>query len=857
MDTNNKNSLEFIEFIKDKTYTKIYAYVNINNNKVYSNNGYTSLKYFDGSLYNGYLNYDKKKGDKIMRKMIKPKCYNNLIEWQVNKSQNVFKEYIQINTNKHYILDVDNMDLFKKHNIKLYNKLLNSCIYHTSRNKNLPHFWITLNFKPDKTCFKINDNEKNHYADLCCGLGIWVDNEKNEFEFNYDGRDIIELGKKDLLFECDDKGSDDELIDIPAQNDEEKYDIKQMKKLLNCLSVKRWDNYDSWYKLMYFFAYYFDNKFKGLNLFIRYSQKSDKFDEDDDIEDKYLSCINKIKNGLTHHIKIGTVINWAKEDNIDLYIEWSKLVGKNEKIELKPFDKRKMIELIKEQHKNIDDKNLFNKAYNYYKQYFIKISDGKTQYYKIHFDNENNKKYIVINSSKELIELEREYYLLSEKKKKLRLIDLWLDDIEKINYTKINYMPNVFNKYDPYSNNNIFNLWQGWNYKIEPNYKYNENDFDLITKHLYEVLCDSNKELYEYILNWCSYVLKGCKTGIGLYFAGDQGGGKNIFWEFFGTQILGKKYYSYFANIDNYLDKFNDMKVNKSLHLCDEMNNFCGNHKQANILKSMLTQTQIRYEKKYQSAKNIDDHCNTVFLSNFFLGVKVEGKKDRRYCCAKINNKYCKNQEYFNKLRIQMNIPNKCKFIKRTNEEKLIGEKACKSFFHFLMARDLNNVNLEIIPNTPLRQQMIENSTPDVLKFFRCLLTNMQELLNRNDKKKDINISMTAVWKMYSKFCKNNGHILKFGNAGTLSKNILNNHYLTFLRNYISRKRTGSQITFFKIHIDKFIEEMDKHNYFNKEEISILYIDNPCFKFNSTESSYFIYQRQNNFIDSDSESDDE
>ena len=74
---------------------------------------------------------------------------------------------------------------------------------------------------------------------------------------------------------------------------------------------------------------------------------------------------------------------------------------------------------------------------------------------------------------------------------------------------------------------------------------------------LLEHLCDQNEDIYNWVLDWCAWPLQnlGAKMPSSIIMHGDEGSGKNLFWECYAS-LYGE--YAKVVGQDQLEDKFND-----------------------------------------------------------------------------------------------------------------------------------------------------------------------------------------------------------------------------------------------------------------------------------------------------------
>ena len=160
----------------------------------------------------------------------------------------------------------------------------------------------------------------------------------------------------------------------------------------------------------------------------------------------------------------------------------------------------------------------------------------------------------------------------------------------------------------------VLNLFSGYKYepleeKVDDEYF---DDIKPVLKHLYEVLCNSNDKIYDYVVKWLAHLLQKPwdKSGVPtILMKSDEGTGKNLFWEFVGD-ALGQRYFTLINDLDDLTNKFNAGTEGKLLTLLNEIQNYGGNFKSNDKLKSILTDPIQRIEPKGKEAyliKNFQD----------------------------------------------------------------------------------------------------------------------------------------------------------------------------------------------------------------------------------------------------------
>lgn len=195
----------------------------------------------------------------------------------------------------------------KKYPEKLISKIFDKCI----QSNGLRLFYYKYNddfYFPfqDKSTFKFDPEPDKHFH-ICI-----INTNFDVFNFNLKIQSDL-IWKNNFI---EDKKIETKSIESNTIVDIKTIDIEDKKDLIiglsKCLNIDRIDNYVYWISLIYMFK-----NFSMYNEIIELSKKSKKFDS------KSIGIIDKIfRNKTTPRdikiITIGTLIKWAKEDNLDL-----------------------------------------------------------------------------------------------------------------------------------------------------------------------------------------------------------------------------------------------------------------------------------------------------------------------------------------------------------------------------------------------------------------------------------------------------------------------------------------------------------------------------------------------------------
>jgi hypothetical protein len=482
-------------------------------------------------------------------------------------------------------------------------------------------------------------------------------------------------------------------IDYQSNNDD-------VIDILNGLSSHRYTNYDDWIKV----AFCLKNSFKDTYKedWINWSKNSDEHIFDREVVEKYW---DNIKPPQKNCITVNSLYDMLKTDNIEAF------------------------DFLMKRKKNIIEENTKFFVFNDYKDYlnqittvtevenFLKntvrrITNKGVPSYALKIIDEN--KNIRWNIVKQFPLGLPDSFKFEDKEGKI--IKTSFSAILKFQVEQYIMKDNVVFEprgphidYDPNMDSNI-NLFPDWKIKYHKGFVVNYDLLEPIFHHQKKVYCDDQDDLYVYLNGYLASIIQNPekKLLVALCFVSlHQGAGKNIFWDWFGKYILGILY-QYVNNIDTIFNKFSKRFENCLLVILDEISSGGNAYVLNNQLKSIITQTVQSIEPKGMEAYLLNDYRNYIFLSNNKHIVKVENT-DRRFCMFECNNCYVGNHEYFKNL-------NQC----------LMNPEVQIHYFHYLIQYDLSNFQVRNFPNTKLRQEVMELSVPNHIRFLEYFAEKQQ-----------------------------------------------------------------------------------------------------------------------------------
>jgi hypothetical protein len=229
--------------------------------------------------------------------------------------------------------------------------------------------------------------------------------------------------------------------------------------------------------------------------------------------------------------------------------------------------------------------------------------------------------------------------------KETKFISKWLGDKDRITYDKIDFLPPPL-----YCSKTTYNTFTGFKYeKIDADGIDYGADISIFLNHI-KLLAgdDRNEEVTDYIIKYLAHLIQ-CPATLpktSLVFKSLEGIGKNLFFESFCTEILGKEYLLCTADPNHILGRFNNLN-NKFIVIMNEVqgkDSFAGSEK----IKSFITEPTIIHEEKNKPLVTLNSFSRFLFFSNNDTPVKI-GITDRRFQVCECSTKL-PDSEYFSKL---------------------------------------------------------------------------------------------------------------------------------------------------------------------------------------------------------------
>ena len=230
-------------------------------------------------------------------------------------------------------------------------------------------------------------------------------------------------------------------------------------------------------------------------------------------------------------------------------------------------------------------------------------------------------------------------------------------------------------------------------------------DFSPVLDHIHIVLCDGNREHSEFFLNCLAQIVQAPwkKLNTATVLISEEGAGKSIIFQHFMAKILGPQCFLSESRSDALFGTYNGCLSGKVCVVAEELL-WAGSHRDAGILKDMLTSETLSLNDKYQKRWTESNFANVFVLTNNAWAIQA-GMMARRFFVLHPKDTFSGAQtvearEYFDKL--------------------LAVDPA--AFAYHLYTRDLSGFNSRQPPLTDaLIEQKKQSMSPIESVLFECL----------------------------------------------------------------------------------------------------------------------------------------
>ncbi len=391
--------------------------------------------------------------------------------------------------------------------------------------------------------------------------------------------------------------------------------------------------------------------------------------------------------------------------------------------------------------------------------------------------------------------------------------DKWTSDPEHRLYRTMDFIP--FNQEKPIEDDNVFNLFEGFNPDI-----YGEPmDKETITKKitpyldLVQELCGGNDEHAMYYHRFVAQIFQdpNHKVPICVIFKGKQGTGKNMMLDAIGN-MLNKVHYITSSRPTDFFGEHAEgfcKKLLVNLNECEGKDTFDFEGK----IKSFITEDTIMVNPKNVRPYSIKNMARTIITTQKPNPVPIDVKtKDRRYVVYKTTDVYTKKSskfwtELYNHLRKPLTM---------------------QALYQWFMSIDLTDFDwIKRRPITDAYKEMCNLYSPIEALFFEEFYDEekWKDLELDGNKDDTLIVPRADLYSMYENFCKRN-RFLKDETKATSSRSFFSK--LTDLELPLDTYKKHGGIYCFKIVPQEVYDFIDRKRWirgYRDDEDEVEYVD--------------------------------
>lgn len=195
-----------------------------------------------------------------------------------------------------------------------------------------------------------------------------------------------------------------------------------------------------------------------------------------------------------------------------------------------------------------------------------------------------------------------------------------------------------------------------------------------VLDHIKDVLCAGDERVYAFALKYLAHILQNPteKCGVALLFFSVPGAGKGALLDFL-ERVIGGTHVTVVQDNQSLTGEFNAHRANKLLILANELKNGGVACKEANVLKSMITDKTDHIRCLGKDRRQIDSVSSLMMFTNERRAVRID-PDDRRYCAIECSAVHVNDVKYFKLLYATIeNLQAQVEFFRQMREINIKG----------------------------------------------------------------------------------------------------------------------------------------------------------------------------------------
>jgi hypothetical protein len=390
--------------------------------------------------------------------------------------------------------------------------------------------------------------------------------------------------------------------------------------------------------------------------------------------------------------------------------------------------------------------------------------------------------------------------------------DKWSNDVDHRLYRTMDFLP--FNRNNPIVDENVFNLFEGFNEDIYGEPMEQPVVLKKITPYLdlVQELCGGDDEHAMYFHKFIGQIFQdpSHKVPTCIILKGKQGVGKNIILDAIGN-MLNKKHYITSSKPTDFFGEHAEgyyRKLLVNLNEAEGRDTFDFEGK----IKSFISEDTITINPKNVRPTQISNHARTIITTNKPNPIPIDVRsKDRRYVVFQATDVYLKkSSKFWSQLYQHLRKPD-----------------TMKALYQWFMSLNLNDFDwIKRRPITKAYKDMCNLYSPVEALFFEEFVD--KEMWNdfgiEKDKHSEMIITMADLFNMYEQFCKRN-RFLKDDTKATSSRAFVGR--LTELELPIVKYKTmgNNSFKFIPQEVYNYLDKRRWINGYKDDEDEMVYVD--------------------------------
>jgi hypothetical protein len=251
----------------------------------------------------------------------------------------------------------------------------------------------------------------------------------------------------------------------------------------------------------------------------------------------------------------------------------------------------------------------------------------------------------------------------------------------------------------------MLNLWEG--FAVEPR----AGDWSLLREHMRTIICDGDDGAFAYLMGWLARLFQHpeAQGEVAVVMRGGEGAGKGTLPRAL-IRIIGQHALQIF-NPSHLVGNFN-AHLRDCLFLFADEAFFAGDKAHVGTLKSIVTETDITVEAKYQNAVSVPNFLHLMMASNEAWVVPAS-LDSRRFFVLEVADTKAGDHEYFGAIWQQME------------------NGGYAAMLHDMLRHDITGFNVRRVPVTAGLQQQRKLSLPTTESWWREVLDRGYVLQSR------------------------------------------------------------------------------------------------------------------------------